>query len=44
MHVFNKNGWKVQPTQYAPNGIKFLQRPHGNFFAMQEYKNGFFEV
>jgi tRNA G26 N,N-dimethylase Trm1 len=24
MHAFKKNGWKVQQTQYAPNGIKFL--------------------
>ena len=44
VNIFKRNGWKVQPTQYAPNGIKFLQRPQGNFFSMLEYKEGHFEV
>jgi 16S rRNA (cytosine967-C5)-methyltransferase len=44
IHTFKKNGWKVQPTQFAPNGIKFLARPQGNLFMMQEHKEGHFEV
>ncbi len=44
MKAFRNNGWKVQPTQFAPNGIKFLQKPQGNFFQMQEFKYGHFEV
>ncbi len=44
MTAFKKNGWKVAPTQFAPNGVKFLQKPPGNFFAMFEHKNGHFEV
>lgn len=44
MHTFKRNGWKVQQTQFAPNGIKFLARPQGNLFQMQEHKEGHFEV
>eukprot|EP00347_Sterkiella_histriomuscorum_P019483 403341461 len=44
MRAFKQNGWKVQPTQFAPHGIRFIQKPQGNFFAMQEFKEGNFEV
>ena len=41
---FQRNKWNVQACEYAPNGIRFLQRPQGNLFAMQEFKQGYFEV
>jgi 16S rRNA C967 or C1407 C5-methylase (RsmB/RsmF family) len=44
MSIFAHNGWKVQATQYAPNGIRFLERPRGNLFGMAEFKKGYFEI
>ena len=44
MGVFRKEGWNCQATQFAPNGIKFVDKPQGNFFALREFKEGHFEV
>ena len=44
MSIFNDKGFKVLPTKFAPNGIKFLQKPQANLFSMFEFKSGHFEV
>jgi len=44
MREFRNNGWKVVPTEYAPNGIKFIEKPNGNLFGLAEFKKGHFEI
>ena len=41
---FEDYGWKCYPTQYAPNGIRFLTRPKENLFSKVEFKKGHFEI
>lgn len=41
---FKALGWNVRATEHAPNGIRFLEPPTGNLFAMAEFKKGHFEV
>lgn len=39
-----KEGFKVEPTEFSPYGITFLERPKMNFQAINSFKQGFFEV
>ena len=32
---FDKLGWDTIPTKFAPNGLRFVTRPEGNFFLNQ---------
>lgn len=41
---FKKKRFKVEKTQHSPNGITFVEKPETNFFSLEEYSRGFFEV
>lgn len=41
---FKAQGWNVQPTEHAPNGIRFMEPPAGNLFQLAQFKKGHFEV
>lgn len=41
---FKEMGWWVEPTKFAPNGIRFIRPPEGNLFKLVEFKKGHFEV
>lgn len=34
MREFKAQGWNVKATEHAPNGIRFIEPPAGNLFAM----------
>ena len=42
--MFIRKGFSVQKCKYAPQGIKFIQKPQVNFFKLPEYSRGFFEI
>lgn len=42
--LFGRRGFDVQKTKFSPYGITFLTNPQTNFFAMDEFKKGYFEV
>lgn len=44
MREFKALGYNVRATEHAPNGIRFLEPPTGNLFAMAQFKKGHFEV
>lgn len=41
---FEQLGFLVQKTRYSQHGIRFQEPPKGNFFQMQEFKSGHFEI
>jgi 16S rRNA (cytosine967-C5)-methyltransferase len=41
---FKRKNFDVAKTDFSPYGITFLSQPKANFFAMDEYRKGFFEV
>jgi len=40
----NEYGYKVAQCHFAPNGIRFLQKPVDSLFSLQEFRNGHFEI
>lgn len=38
MARLRKLNWNIAPTKHAPNGIRVLEPPETNLFAMQEFK------
>jgi 16S rRNA C967 or C1407 C5-methylase (RsmB/RsmF family) len=42
--IFKKKGFDVRKTEFSPYGISFNTNPHTNFFSMDEFKQGYFEV
>jgi 16S rRNA (cytosine967-C5)-methyltransferase len=43
-NIFKKKNFNVRKTENSPYGITFLSHPKVNFFAMDEFKQGLFEV
>lgn len=39
-----KRGFEVEETKYSPYGINFLSRPKMNFFSLDIFKDGYFEI
>lgn len=37
-------GFNISPCKYAPNGIRFNQKPEQSLFGLVEYKRGHFEI
>ncbi len=42
--IFKKKGFDVRKTEFSPYGVSFNALPKSNFFTMDEFKNGYFEV
>jgi len=42
--IFKKKNFDVRKTEFSPYGITFNSNPKANFFNMDEFKSGFFEV
>lgn len=42
--IFRKKGFDVRKTEFSHYGITFNTLPQANFFTMDEFKNGYFEV
>lgn len=43
-NIFKKKNFDVKKTEYSPYGISFITHPKINFFSMDEFKWGYFEV
>lgn len=43
-NIFKKKGFDVVRTEFSPYGITFLTNPKCNFFNMEEFRKGYFEV
>jgi 16S rRNA (cytosine967-C5)-methyltransferase len=43
-NIFKKKGFDVRKTEFSPYGISFNTNPRSNFFTMDEFKQGYFEV
>jgi 16S rRNA (cytosine967-C5)-methyltransferase len=43
-NIFKKRGFDVIKTEFSPYGITFNSHPNTNFFAMDEFQKGYFEV
>ncbi len=44
IYSFKKRGFDVYKTENSPYGITFNSNPRANFFALEEFRKGFFEV
>jgi len=44
IYSFKKRGFDVYKTEHSPYGITFNTNPRANFFALEEFRKGFFEV
>jgi 16S rRNA (cytosine967-C5)-methyltransferase len=42
--ILKKKNFDVRKTEYSPYGITFNSNPKTNFFLMDEFKHGLFEV
>jgi 16S rRNA (cytosine967-C5)-methyltransferase len=42
--IFHKKGFEVKKTDHSPYGISFLTNPKANFFSLDEFKKGYFEI
>ncbi len=42
--LFKKRRFDVRKTEYSPYGITFNVNPQTNFFSMEEFNKGYFEV
>jgi 16S rRNA (cytosine967-C5)-methyltransferase len=42
--MLRNHGYNIKDTEHSPMGITFLERPKTNFFALPEFKKGFFEI
>ncbi len=42
--TFKHKGFDVRKTEFSPYGISFNTNPRSNFFTMDEFKKGYFEV
>ena len=42
--IFKRRNFQVIKTEFSPYGITFTENPKVNFFAMDEFKRGYFEV
>jgi 16S rRNA (cytosine967-C5)-methyltransferase len=42
--LFKKRRFDVRKTEHSPYGISFNANPQTNFFLMEEFKKGYFEI
>lgn len=43
-HLLVKEGFDVEKTKYSPYGLTFLSKPKMNFFSLDIFKQGYFEI
>jgi 16S rRNA (cytosine967-C5)-methyltransferase len=44
LNIFKRKGFDVVKTEFSPYGVSFLSHPKANFFAMDEFRKGLFEI
>lgn len=42
--ILYKEGFKVEETKHSPYGLTFITRPKMNFYSIESFKQGYFEI